>query len=354
MTSGERPTWPRHTIWLPLVLLLGLFLLPVPFLLGEEPPSPAESPPPTLAPTQTPTPSPQATPISGWDAAQTIRFLNGEGEVETLTLQNYLWGVVAAEMPASFQTEALKAQAVAARTYSVNLRLHGTEKHPQADVCGDSTCCQAWITLEQASVGWGAETARYADKITQAVRDTDGLLCLYEGAPISAVFFSSAAGKTLDAAEVWGASVPYLRSVASPEGEEVPGWQTVMTFTGKELKTLLSSAAPEADFSGPPETWLTELTLNSVGGVATLSAGGTLLTGAQVRTALGLRSTQFTVEPGEDALTVRVTGYGHGVGLSQYGANALAAQGRAFDEILTWYYTGITVSGWEESGTGAG
>ncbi len=343
------PVWPRRTVAVALALLGALFLLPLLLLPPEAGPA-RESPPPSAA-TLPPEPSlqsAQAIPVPGWDAAHTVRYLNGAGEVETLTLQEYLWGVVAAEMPASFRAEALKAQAVAARTYSVNLKLHGTEKHPQADVCGDSTCCQAWLTPAQAAANWGEDAAQYTEKIAGAVRDTDGLLCLYEGTPINAVFFSSAAGKTLDAAEVWGASVPYLRSVDSPEGQEVPGWQTVMTFTAAQLKEGLAKLAPQADFSGPPEGWFTGLVQDSAGGVASVAAGGTLLTGAQVRSALGLRSTHFTVEPGKDSVSIHVTGYGHGVGLSPYGANALAAQGKAFDQILTWYYTGVTVESWGE------
>ncbi len=343
------PLWPRRAVAVALALLGAMFLLPLLLLPPETGPVRESIPPSAASPLpEPPVPSSRATPVPGWDAAHTVRFLNGAGEVETLTFQEYLWGVVAAEMPASFRTEALKAQAVAARTYSVNLKLHGTQKHPQADVCGDSTCCQAWLTPTQAAANWGEDAARYTEKIAGAVRDTDGLLCLYEGAPINAVFFSSAAGKTLDAAEVWGASVPYLRSVDSPEGQEVPGWQTVMTFTAAQLKEYLAPLAPQADFSGPPGGWFTGFTQDSVGGVASVAVGGTLLTGAQLRSVLGLRSTHFTVEPGEDSVAIHVTGYGHGVGLSQYGANALAAQGKAFDEILTWYYTGVTVESWEE------
>jgi len=346
---GDRPIWPRQTVTVALVLLLSIFILPLALLPWEDPqPKESEPLPTATLPVVTPTPQAQTTPVPGWDAAQTLRFLNSDGTVEELPVSDYLWSVVAAEMPASFRPEALKAQAVAARTYAMNLKLHPSGKHPQADVCGDSACCQAYLTQDQAAGNWGADAQRYTDKITQAVSETDGLLCLYDGKPINAVFFSSAAGKTLDAAEVWGSGVPYLRSVDSPEGEEVPGWQTVMTFTAAQLKDLLSQLAPQADFSGAPDTWFTSLTQDSIGGVASLTAGGTLLTGAQLRSALGLRSTHFTLEPGEDTLTVRVTGYGHGVGMSQYGANAMAGEGKTFDQILAWYYTGVTVSGWAE------
>ena len=203
------------------------------------------------------------------------------------------------------------------------------------------------MTPAQAAQGWGEDYERYADKVSQAVAGTDGLLCLYEGEPIDAVFFSSAAGKTSDAVEVWGSQVPYLRSVDSPEGEEVPGWKTVVTFTRSEFQTRFLESFPQADLSGPAAGWFSEPILDSSGAVAAISIGGVEITGIQARQALGLRSAHFTVEPGEETVVIYVTGYGHGVGMSQYGANALAAQGKDFAAILKWYYTGVTVAGLE-------
>jgi stage II sporulation protein D len=267
--------------------------------------------------------------------------------VEEVTLADYLWGVVAAEMPASFQMEALKAQTVAARTYCLYQSAAGGDKHPGADVCTDSTCCQAYRTADQATAVWGTEAQRYSDKIRQAVADTDGLLCLYDGAPIDAVFFSSSAGKTSDAAAVWGAEVPYLASVDSPEGTEVPGWQTVVTFTPAEFAATFQKTYPEAQFSADPATWVTDLETDDTGLVQRVTIGGVTVTGGEARTLFGLRSAHFTVSSAANAVTLWVTGYGHGVGMSQYGANALAGEGKTFREILTWYYTGATVGTWE-------
>ncbi len=338
--------WPRRAIAAGMAALLLLFLLPL-FLLPEEEgeKNGTEEPLPTATlPLVEPA---SATPVPGWDEEQTLRLLKGDGTVETLTLSSYLWGVVAAEMPASFQIEALKAQAVAARTYCLYQRGGAKDKHPGADVCTDYTCCQAYLTREQAMAGWGEEARRYADKITQAVGDTDGLLCLYDGAPIDAVFFSSSGGRTSDAVAVWGTDVPYLTAVDSPEGEEVPGWQTVVTFAPAEFTARFQASYPEADFSDDPAGWFSDLEADDSGMVETVTIGGVAITGAQARSIFGLRSAHFTAVATVDTVTFWVIGYGHGVGMSQYGANAMAGEGKNFQDILEWYYTGAVVGGWE-------
>ena len=157
------------------------------------------------------------------------------------------------------------------------------------------------------------------------------------------MFFSSAAGKTVDAVEVWGNAVPYLSSVESPEGEEVPGYHSTVTVPLAEFKETFSAAHPEADFSGEPSGWFQNAAPNSAGGVETVEVGGVKVSGGALRTLFSLRSTSFTVSAGADGVTFSVTGYGHGVGMSQYGANALAKQGKTWQEILKWYYTGITI-----------
>ena len=334
--QSGREGWPARAVAVAEVLLLLLFLLPLLLLPGEERPV---EPSPSAEVEES---GGEIRPTEGWDEERTIRLLRSGGEVEEMTMADYLWAVVAAEMPASFYLEALKAQAVCARTYCL-YQSSGGDKHPGADVCDDYTCCQAYLTREQAMANWGEEGERYADKIAQAVADTDGLLCLYEGAPIDAVFFSSAAGRTKDAQAVWGTAVPYLTAVDSPEGEEVPGWRTMVTFTPEEFAARLTQTHPEADLSGPPETWLGQLETDETGTVTSLTLGGVPLTGGEARTLFGLRSSNFTLELTEEKAVFWVTGYGHGVGMSQYGANALAGEGKTFDQILKWYYTGIQV-----------
>ena len=218
------------------------------------------------------------------------------------------------------------------------------ENHPDADVCTDITCCQAYIDPDQATANWGDSAAAYTAKITAAVSETDGMAILYGGQPIQAVFFSSAAGRTVDAVEVWGNSVPYLTSVDSPEGEEVPNYHSTATFSPDEFKSRLLGQYPDADLSGDPAGWFQNLTPNSAGGVETIDVGGVTISGGALRTLFDLRSTSFTVTASADGVTFSVTGYGHGVGMSQYGANALAKEGKTYDEILKWYYTGVEVA----------
>ena len=278
------------------------------------------------------------------DRGKVVRLQLEDGRVEELTMADYLWGVVAAEMPASFEEEALKAQACAARTYTAVLQSSGAEKHPEADICADSTCCQAYVARSQAEARWGLNAQSYGEKIDRAVAGTDGLGILYGGEPIQALFFSSAPGQTVDAVEVWGNSVDYLKSVDSPEGEEVPDYHSQVVLTADQVKQAALAAYPGADLSGDPSGWFAGVTYGESGTVASLTLGGVALTGGQVRTLFDLRSAAFSVSWDGSSFTFDVTGYGHGVGMSQYGANAMAKEGRTFEEILTWYYTGTEVA----------
>lgn len=320
------------------VLLLVIFLLPI--LLVERPEKGLDETA-ILPATPSAVPTQEAAAEDGEDGQTVVRVLMEDGAVAELTMADYIWSVTAAEMPASFETEALKAQAVTARTYTAWKMMAGEAKHPEADVCTDINCCQAYISREQAAANWGADAEFYTEKIRAAVAGTDGLIMTYDGAPIQAVFFSSADGSTEDAVAVWGNAVPYLVGVDSPEGENVPNYHTQVSFTAQEFRDIFLQSCPGADLSGSPSGWFRNRTLTASGRVASLEVGGVEVKGTALRTMLGLRSTSFTVETGEDSVTFSVTGYGHGVGMSQYGANALAGQGKKFREILSWYYTGI-------------
>ena len=285
-----------------------------------------------------------AQPAASRDRGRAVRLQMEDGTIQEMTMADYLWGVVAAEMPASFEEEALKAQACAARTYTVIKQNSASQKHPGADICADSTCCQAYVERDAALLRWGLSAQENEEKITRAVEGTDGLGILYQGEPIQALFFSSAAGRTVDAVEVWGNAVPYLTSVDSPEGDEVPNYHSTVTVPLDEFKSKLLAQYPQADLSGEPAGWFANLVPNSAGGVETVDIGGVTVGGGSLRTLFGLRSTSFTVSASADGVTFSVTGYGHGVGMSQYGANALAKEGKSYDEILKWYYTGIDVA----------
>ena len=265
--------------------------------------------------------------------------------VEIMALDVYLQGVVRGEMPASFELEALKAQAAAERTYIYyQLAAGRKEAHPNADVCTDPSCCNAWLSEEAAREKWGGDFDGWESRIEEAVAATDGQVALYDGQPILAVFHSSSAGKTAGAGDVWSGDMPYLRSVDSPEGEEtVPNYYSAAEFTAAEAKALLAQAHPELTFSGGPDKWFGAVEKDESGRVGTVEVCGAPLRGVEVRRIFSLRSACFTIDAAADSVTFRVTGYGHGVGMSQYGANELARQGRTWQEILLWYYADITI-----------
>lgn len=280
------------------------------------------------------------------DGETMLRVLHG-GTVEEMAMDDYLVGVLRAEMPASFEAEALKAQAIAARTYTLYKMKDGPiANHPDADACDDINCCKAYKTAEDAAADWGGMALYYEEKLARAVHETDGQVIFYGGEPILAVFCSSTNGHTQNAGAVWQSDLPYLQSVSSPENEElVPNYYSVETFSADEFRTLVTAARSDVSLSGPTEGWIADVARSDAGFVTTLSVGGATLRGNELRTILGLRSPSFTIETGPDSLTFRVTGYGHGVGMSQYGANALAKQGLSAAEILEHYFTGTYVSG---------
>ena len=269
-----------------------------------------------------------------------------DGDVtEQMTLERYLTGVVRGEMPASFEMEALRAQAAAERSYVYyQLAAGRKDAHPDADFCTDHTCCSAYLSETAAREKWGGDFAPWNTRVEQAVSDTDGQVVLYNGRPILAVFHSSSAGRTAAAGDVWSGDLPYLVSVDSPEGEEtVPNYYSTVTFTAAEAKEKLLAAHPELKLSGAPDRWFGAAAENGSGRVETVSVGGTDIEGTELRRIFGLRSACFTVAADSESVTFRVTGYGHGVGMSQYGANQLAREGKTWQEILEWYYTGATV-----------
>lgn len=264
-----------------------------------------------------PVPSPVA------KAAQ-VRVKHGNAVV-TGSLEEYLVGVVAAEMPADFEPEALRAQAVAARTYTLYCARSG--KHADADVCTDYRCCQAWRDGEDA-------------RIRDAVYGTAGQVLQFAGQAAFTAFHSSSAGFTEACGAIWSA-LPYLVSVASPESaESVPNYVSTVSVGAEEFRAALLAACPEADFSAPPEGWVGELRRDESGRVSAVMLGGAAFSGVKLREIFGLRSTAFTLSCADGVFTFTVTGFGHGVGMSQYGANVMAMDGADYRAILAHYYPG--------------
>lgn len=278
------------------------------------------------------------------DRERLLRIKRGE-TVEQMDMQTYLLGVLRAEMPAAFEEEALKAQAVAARTFTVyHMENGGMAAHPDADACDDVNCCKAFMSAEEAAEKWGKNAARYEKKLAAAVEKTDGEIIRYDGKAILAVFCSSTDGHTQNAAAVWQHDLPYLQSVESPESEEfVPDWRTEVSFTADDFKAAILAAHPECSLSGDCTGWIRDLQRNDAGYVTDLTVGDLSLRASEVRKILGLRSCAFSVTASGNTLTFSVCGYGHGVGMSQYGAQVMALQGSSYRDILSHYYCGTTL-----------
>ena len=298
-------------------------------------PAAAESP----APETSAAPAPLAA-SAGEPAPDSISVLTDGGAV-TMDMQEYLVGVVAAEMPASFQDEALKAQAVAARTYAMYCAKG--QKHGEAQVCTDYACCQAWQSDEALRQKWGGDYDTYSQKIRAAVEATAGQYLSYAGQPVFAAFHSSSAGATEDCGQVWNPS-PYLVSVSSPEtAEDVPNYISTVECTPLDFRDTLLYAHPDADFTGEESGWIGEIRLDGSGRVASAVLGGVSMKGTELRQLFSLRSTAFQLEYTGESFRFTVTGYGHGVGMSQYGANVMAREGETYTGILAHYYPGTVL-----------
>lgn len=303
--------------------------------------APASVPPDgSPCPETSPLPAPQPAEAAA-DAPEEIVLLLPDGTEQILPLQDYVLGVLAAEMPAAFEPEALKAQAVAARTYGMYCA--AADKHGTAQVCGDFACCQAWISEEKMRENWGGSYDTNADKLRRAVAETEGEYLAYEGAPVFAAFHSSSAGKTEDCGAVWNPR-PYLVSVDSPEtAEDVPNYISRLDCAPLDFRDTVLSARPEADFSGDESEWVGEIVRDGSGRVESAVLGGAALKGTELRSLFSLRSTAFTLEYSEGRFIFTVTGFGHGVGMSQYGANVMAQGGASYSEILSHYYPGAVL-----------
>ena len=258
------------------------------------------------------------------------------GKIETVSRQTYLFGVLAAEMGGGFEPEALKAQAVAA--YSFALYRAGERAEEAYDLTDDPSCDQAYLSRQAAQKKWGDSYDSYAAAIDKAVKEVDGY-CLVdeEGQPILAAYHAVSSGRTESSLIAWGTEKSYLQPVESVGDLLSPDYLSTRTFTDAELAEKLK---PAVTLTGDALNWLGEVVCSPSGTVTAITLGGTTLTGEQVRQLLALRSAAFQVVREESGYTFQVKGYGHGVGMSQYGANYMAKCGSTFVEILSHYYTG--------------
>lgn len=282
-------------------------------------------------------------------------YLHSSKKYVTMSMTEYLYGVVAAEMPSYFDSEALKVQAVASRTYtlykminiSFNSSGHGSAG---AHICTNSGHCQAYLSREDAEKKWGKA---YADQIFNAVCPavdaTKGQVLLYDGMPIFSAYHSLSYKFTDDVKNVWGGDYPYLKSVSSPEDDSFNGMTANSSFTSAKFKKYITSQSKKASFSSDPSEWVGKVTLNESGRVDKIIIGGVEFTGREIQSVFGLRAANFTIsyDAKSDKFTFSVKGRGHGIGMSQYGANLLAQEGYTYSEILYHYYTGVKIGSYD-------
>ncbi len=293
------------------------------------------------------------TAVSVSGSAQTSSFrlyLRKSKEVVTLSADDYVRGVVAAEMPAEYPIEALKAQAAAAFTYAAEQRAYH-RAHPQtaaaiggADLSDDPAHYQAYLSEEEAKSRFGASFQAQWQRISEAVAAVHGTALTRSGRLIEALYFSCSAGKTESSQSIWGDCVPYLIEVNSSWDASAPDYKSVVSVSQASFQKKAATAYHGAALDGDPSGWLTVLSRSDAGSVLTAKVGGKTVSGESLQALFGLRSAHFDVRYANGQFVFTVLGDGHGVGLSQYGAGVLARQGKDWEAIVQYYYTGIEIT----------
>lgn len=274
----------------------------------------------------------------------TIKLLHKKtNEIEEVELDNYLYHVVSAEMPVDYEIEALKAQAVVARTYTI-YKINN-KKHDNADICDDSTCCQAWVDKDTRFARWD-ENKREENwnKIKKSVNETQGKIITYNNKPINAFFHANSGGKTEIPVNVWGGTgLPYLQVVETAGEEGYTQYASEVAFSQTELVEKLKSKYSDIviDINNQEDIKIIEYT--DSGRVKTIKFGNHEISGVEARTLLGLKSTNFEITKENDKIKFTVKGYGHGVGMSQTGADAMAKQGKNYQDIINHFYKGVEI-----------
>lgn len=274
----------------------------------------------------------------------TIKLLHTKtGEVEEVSLDEYLCNVVSAEMPATFEKEALKAQAIVARTYTI-YKINN-KKHENADICDSSECCQAWISKEDRLAKWD-ENSRESNwnKIQECVKATQGKVITYNNEPINAFFHSNSGGTTEIPANVWGGTgYPYLQVVETSGEEGYTQYSSEVILSNDEILDKLKQKYEDIqiDFKNIDDIKIIENTES--GRAKTIKFGNHEISGVEARTIFGLKSTNFEIIKENDSIKFSVKGYGHGVGMSQTGADSMAREGSTSEEIIKHFYTGVEI-----------
>ena len=333
------------------VLLLALFLLARVLFSGDgETQTPARA---TQEPFSTPAPT-IVDLYAYFDWTETTNDIavydHRADKLVTMSLEEYIVGVVSAEMPAYYDFEALKAQAVASRTYTLYSMAHGgCHTNPDADVCTNSKCCQAYSSHERMQETWGRDYAENYNRVAEAVMYTAGEVLTYNGKLCDALYHACSGGQTENSENVYANALPYLRGVDSPYEDPMRQEDAEIGFA--ELVALIAAKYPESGIG--EDNVRSEIEIVSAyesGRVETLRLGKTKITGKQARNLFNLRSTMFTIGWSENGIVFHTKGFGHGVGLSQNGANGMAKHGSTYEQILHHYYTDVLITVYGEDG----
>lgn len=275
---------------------------------------------------------------------KTIKLLHKDtGEVEDIELDEYLVNVVSAEMPVDYEEEALKAQAVVARTYTL-YQMENSKKHENADICDSSTCCQAWITKEKRYTAWKENQDAKWEKIKNAVYSTAGEIITYQGKPIDAFFHANSGGTTEIPVNVWGGSdFPYLQVIETSGEDAYSQYYSEKEYTRSELEQKMTQNYSDFSINWEEENPIGILEYTESSRIRTIKIGNKNISGVEARKIFELRSSNFTVEFEGEKIKFKVIGYGHGVGLSQTGSNTLAKEGKDYKEIIEHFYKDIEI-----------
>lgn len=302
---------------------------------------------PTAEPTEPPTPAPTKIDLYVYynfeETQQIPVFDHREQKLILMDFEQYIIGVVGAEMPTTYAPEALKAQAVAARTYALRKILRSRcAQHPEAAICTDSKCCQAYISEARMQERWGDAAGMKYNQLAEAVMRTAGQVLCYEGEVIDAMFHACSGGQTENSENVYANALPYLRGVESPY-EEPMRTQTV-EISYADAVNAIRKAYPDAGVTDENVRDAIEISeVYPSGRVKTVRLGTLTLPGKKLRQVFDLESAMYTLGRTDEGFVFSVKGYGHGVGMSQNGANGMAQRGATYDEILKHYYTGVTI-----------
>lgn len=278
-----------------------------------------------------------------FDGPEIVNVLH-DGTLIEMDLEEYLVGVVAAEMPASFEPEALKAQAVAARTYTLYKKNHGgCDNCSGADICTDSTHCQAFMTEEKMETFWGDDAEMYKQKVELAVSETKGKVLYYEGEEIQVFYHANSGGQTENSENVYSQALPYLKSVSSVGEEDFSGYYGKVTVSKDEFISAMKKYSPGIELARSDLDNMAQSIIRfDSGRVKSIKIGNQTFTGREMRKFFSLKSTNFKIQV-NSGITFTTVGHGHGVGMSQTGAQAMAKDGATYQEILEHYFTGVTI-----------